>query len=69
MLTREEVMARLCKLVDEAYKLVDPSCLEPSDCFCGENVIASRHYQNSGHALMFVENAVRSAIEDARKVR
>jgi len=68
MLTRDQVIRRLCELQEEAAEVVGYD--QPNDCFCGHGGLWDvpdyaadpSRYMNSGKALEFIEQAVRSAI-------
>ncbi len=58
-MTKQEVVEQLCKLMWRAYATIDPGAREPCDCVCRDTGMA---YQNAGHALTFLEEAVSEAI-------
>lgn len=63
----QQYIARLCKLQAEVSEAIDPAAHRPADCFCGESgywpLLRVENYRNDGHAIDFIENAVREAID------
>ena len=57
---RLEVIEQLCKMMGRVYSTIDPYAHEPCDCVCQDKGLNS--YQNAGHALTFMEEAVSAAI-------
>lgn len=56
---RQEVLNRLCNMMDQAWKAIDPDANEPCDCACTDRGLT---YQNSGAALDFMQAALAAAI-------
>lgn len=55
---KQEVIQQLCKMMGRAWSTIDPNAHEPCDCVCGRE----GRYQNAGHALTFMEEAISEAI-------
>ena len=70
-LTREEVIDRMCLLVNEAHDHMGYDHL--SDCFCGKGGLhlhegyVETDYGNDGFVLEWVEAAVRAAIAEEKE--
>lgn len=71
MLSRAEVIERLCKLQEEVSTAIGYE--HPADCFCKKGGLwqspsyDESSYQNAGKALAFIERAVRQKIKQRQK--
>lgn len=62
---KQEVIEQLCRMMGRVWQEIDPDEKEPCDCVCRNK---GSDYQNAGHALEFMEEAISNAlIERARK--
>ena len=71
MLTRNEVIGRLCQLQAKVcHELLGAD--HPNDCFCFDREMGGRpteHFVNSGKALEYIEQAVGVALADDKEVQ
>lgn len=62
-MTRAEVIDRLCNMMDQAWKEIDPFAHQPCDCVCEDKGV---RFQNTGEALDFLQLALTEAIDQRR---
>lgn len=68
-MTRQEVIARYCRLASDVWNAVGQAA-SPNDCFCGEGGLwrspayasTPSSYQNDGAALEWIERVVRAEL-------
>lgn len=60
---KDEVINRLCNMMNQAWEEIDPFAHEPCDCVCEDKGV---RYQNAGKALDFMQVALVEAINRRR---
>lgn len=63
---REELVHRLCSLVDSVWSHFDRYGHEPNDCFCKAYVDDAR-FRSSGQALLWIESVVGRELSKERE--
>ena len=67
---KEQIIARLCRFVNEVWEAIDPNGAHSCDCFCYKSRDRRpEHFVNEQTAIAFIETTVRNRLAEVRLER